>query len=381
MFKIHQRYLAATFIPPFVLASAIFVLFLLTFYLLRFTTLLVNKGVTWDSFLLLTAHMGLMLFPFAIPLATLLACIYTLNKLSEDSEIVAMRAFGVSKVGLFLPFLIIGLLVAGVLFSLNKNIIPFSTREVRNTQIKFASNAMLKQIKAEEFFGEIPGLTLYASGISEDGRQMKKLMIFKKDIKLNQEEIIMAEEGSLVGGKDTIADLMIELKRGSIVRRNLGKGDVEKISFQRYLFPPFEKAPSFGLINRAYMRGNESLKKEIGRVKKNYEKSLKTGKNIEGRRRDYHTNLLAYYQRFNTPLVVLACILLGFSVGIKNGRGKDKNSALLAIGVFLPYYGLFFWLLSESKKGALWPSVAIFGPTILFFLAGYWFYRRMDWVS
>ncbi|RLA60035.1 MAG: hypothetical protein DRQ89_13345 [Epsilonproteobacteria bacterium] len=381
MFKIHQRYLAATFIPPFVLAVAFFVVFLLTFYLLRFTELLVNKGVGWNAFLLLLAHMGIMFLPLAMPIAVLLATIYTLNKLSEDSEIVAMRAFGVSREKLFAPFLVLGLLIAGTLFSLNKNIIPFSHREVRNTQMKLASSAMLKQIKAEAFFGDIPGLVLYASSVSEDGRKMKDLFLLMQNKKTKEEQIIFAKEGALIGGKETIADLKIELKRGSIVRRNKEKVDIEKISFKRYLFPPFDKIPTFGVLNKASMKSNESLKKELLRVEKIYQKSLKTKKNISGKRKTYHSNLIEYYWRFNTPLVVLACILLGFSVGIKNGRGKDKNSSFLALIVLIPYYILFFTSISQAKHGVLWPSVAVFGPTILFFLAGLWFYRRMDWVN
>jgi len=178
-----------------------------------------------------------------------------------------------------------------------------------------------------------------------------------------------------------VAELMIELKEGTIVRSDVEKGDLQKISFDKYTFPAFDKIPGFGSYNKASTKSTRDLKKEIKRVKANYEKSLITGKNINGIRKNYHANLLEYYWRFNTPLAIMGCILLGFGVGIKSGRGKERNSALLALMVLIPYYGLFFWGLSLSKNGWLYPSVATFLPTAIFLGAGYWFYRRMDWVS
>ncbi|TDJ03661.1 MAG: YjgP/YjgQ family permease [Deltaproteobacteria bacterium] len=381
MFKIYQRYLAATFIPPFVMASAFFVFFLMTFQFFRFTPYIVAKGVDWNSLLHLLAYMGLMFLPFAMPLAVLLATIYTLNKLSEDSEIVAMRAFGASKERLFMPFLVLGLLIAGTLFSLNRQVIPFAKREVRNSLIKFASSAMLNRIRPAEFFADIPGLTIYASSVSEDGRDMSNLFLFMKDKKTGEEKIIFSKGGALVGGKNNIADLKIELTKGSIVRLGEKTGDLEKISFDKYTFPAFKKVPGFGSYNKASVKSNKDLRKEIKRTEVIYKERLKTGKDIEGKRKDYHVNLLEYWSRFNTPLVILGCIFLGFGVGIKNGRGKDKNSALLAMMVLIPYYALFFWGISLAKNGPLWPSVAVFVPTLFFFVAGYWFYRRMDWVN
>jgi lipopolysaccharide export system permease protein len=381
MFKIHQRYLAATFIPPFVLATTFFVVFLMTFNFFKFTPYVVTKGVDWSSILLLMAYMGLMILPFAMPLAVLLATVYTLNKLSEDSEIVAMRAFGVSKEKLFMPFLVLGILIAGTMFSLNREVVPFAKREVRNSLLKFASKAMLNQIRPEEFFDDIPGLTLYASTVSEDGRTMKDLFLYMKDKKTKEEKVIFSKEGSLKGGKKNLASLMIELKEGTIIRNDVEKGDLQKISFDKYTFPAFDKIPGFGSYNKASTRSMRDLRKEIKRNKADYEKSKISGKDINGKRKAYHVNLLEYWGRFNTPLAIMGCILLGFGVGIKTGRGKEKNSALLALMVLLPFYGLFFWGLSLSKNGWLYPSVATFLPTAIFLGAGYWFYRRMDWVS
>src|SRR5690606_17243827 len=107
-----QRYLAINFVPPFLVACAFFVTFLLTSQLFRLTSIVVNKGVEFWSVLELFGHIAISFLPMAVPLSALFATIMTLNKLSEDSEIVAMRSFGIEKSQLFKPFLILACVIA-----------------------------------------------------------------------------------------------------------------------------------------------------------------------------------------------------------------------------------------------------------------------------
>ena len=123
MLRTIQRYLASNFIPPFVLSASFFVAFLLTFQLFRIIRIVTNKGVEFMVVLELVGHIAVSFLPMAIPLSALFATIYTMNKLSEDSEIVAMRSFGLKKTTLFLPLLFCGIFIAISIFVLNRNLI------------------------------------------------------------------------------------------------------------------------------------------------------------------------------------------------------------------------------------------------------------------
>jgi lipopolysaccharide export system permease protein len=59
-----------------------------------------------------------------IPMAMLLATLIALGRLSGQSEIIAMRAGGLSFFRLTLPILIVGLLVSGFHFYLNESVVP-----------------------------------------------------------------------------------------------------------------------------------------------------------------------------------------------------------------------------------------------------------------
>ena len=92
MLKVYQRYLAASFIPPFLISLVFFVSFLLTFQLFRITKILINKAVEVQAVFELVGHIALSFLPLAIPISAYFATIFTLNRLSEDSEVIALRS-------------------------------------------------------------------------------------------------------------------------------------------------------------------------------------------------------------------------------------------------------------------------------------------------
>ena len=124
MLKVTTRYLAANFIPPFMIGFVFFVAFLITFYMFRIISLIVTKGIEIGTVLEMVANLSVSFFPLAAPLAVFFATIYTLNSLSDDSEIIAMRSFGMTKFRIYLPFLVISLLIGGTIFALNSVYIP-----------------------------------------------------------------------------------------------------------------------------------------------------------------------------------------------------------------------------------------------------------------
>ncbi len=371
MFKIYQRYLSSIFIPPFLLGTVFFSVFLLIFQIFRFIKYLVAKDIAIFEIFFLVGNMALFFLPMAIPLAALLATIYSLGRLSDDSEIVALRSLGTSRGKLFLPFFILSLLIAATLFSLNSKLIPASNFIVRNTFERIASKSVLGQIRPEEFFTDIPGITLFSEKVEDGGLKLKKLFIFVENER--EEKMVFAKEG-ILRNTDDLANFEIELIDGNILRKNpADKSALEKILFKKYKFPPFEESPSVSMVTRDSMLSNEELRKLIA------EKKSKL-KNQEDKISLYRTQL-DYYSRFISPLQVILFVLLGFSLGIK-GNGRESKSVagpvILVVGVYIV---LFFFGISLAKKAILLPVLATFGPTFLLALACLYFYKRMNWVS
>ena len=383
-----QRYLASHFIAPFVLATSFFVIFLLTFQLFRLVRIVTNKGVDPMAIFELMGHIAISFLPMAVPLSALFASIYTLNKLSEDSEIVAMRSFGLEKSTLITPFVVLGIFIAGMIFVLNRNLIPHSKTQFKNTIIRLSSQGNMTDIKSGQFFTEIPDVTLFAEKVSGGGTKLQDVFILQN--KKNIEQIIFAKRGALIKqpvGKLRTPTLRLHLEEGNIVKVD-GDKTVEKILFAEYDFPVVSGGVLPGFVTKDSMRSNAELIKVIDERKKRLEEfALKS--ELSGEETSEKNNILSnlpkteleYWSRFNTPLQVLLFIFLGFSLGIKKGRGKTKNSGSLGLFFLLGYYVLFFSGVSLARKGNVPAFVVIYLPTLLSLLLGARLYQKLDWQS
>jgi lipopolysaccharide export system permease protein len=369
MRRILERYLAVHFIIPFVIAMLFFVVFLLTFQLFRIIKMVISKGVEWSAILSIVVDIAISFLPMAIPLSCFFAVIYIMGKMSEDSEIVAMRSFGMTKNQIFRPFLLLGALIAVTIFVLNANIVPLAKKEFTNTTIRLTSRGMLNDIRAGRFFMDIPGVTLFVEKYKEE--QMQGIMIQSYGRVNDEERIIFAKTGILV--KEDIKHewdiprLRMHLSNGNIVKINNERQRMEKILFQEYDFPLMEtEAPGF--ITKDSMRTNRELFS-----------ILKKGP-AEGKKdRSFIKSELELGERIKTPLECILFILLGFCLGIKKARGRAKDKGIMILGVLALYYTFYFVGVTFAQKGTLHPYLVSVLPFIIFMVLGLKFYRRLDW--
>jgi lipopolysaccharide export system permease protein len=373
MGKLIQRYLGAHFVAPFVVSTSFFVGFLLTFQLFRITKIVINKGVDISTVLELVAHIAISFLPMAIPLSALFATIYTLNKLSEDSEIVAIRSFGNSKFTIFKPFLILGIIISAMVFALNLELIPYSKRIFKNTIIQLTSRGLLNDIRAGQFFTEIPNITLFAENVTNGGKKLEDVFIQVQNKKLNDEKTIFARKGVLLkqsGDLFSGSTMRLHLKQGNITKVFKDSSDVEKILFEEYDFPIVSGDIAPGLVTKDSMRTSREL----------YDLIIEK-ENTNADARSLVKTKLEFWSRINTPFQCLLFIFLGFSLGIKKGRGQTKNSSLMGMLVLIFYYSLFFTGVSFSRKGIIPPLLAVALPTILLSIFASKTYKDLDWAG
>ncbi len=390
MFSIAQRYLAYHFISPFLISCFFFVGFLLTFQLFRILEIVINKGVEFWTVVELTAHIAISFLPTAIPLSVLIATIYTLNKLCEDSEIVAMRSFGLTKGKLFYPFFILALAIGLGIFSLNKSLIPTSQTKFKNTIVKLTSRGMLADISSEDFFTDIPGVILFADKVKEGGGQLFGVFIHINNS--SGQQTISAERGALIkqySGDLNIPSIRLHLTNGNITKTgNVNSGGLENIHFEEYDFPLLSNNFQPGFVARDSMRSSRELwslmkKREIKLKDFSQKKSL-SGHEVRERNEILRVKAkteLEYWTRMNTPFQVITFILIGFSLGIKKGRGKNRNTGAISFGVLIAYYILFFLGVSLAQKGSLPTELVAFVPTVIILAIAIYFYKKLDWQS
>src|SRR6056297_2307690 len=102
---IFQRAALATLVTLGSLAGVVWVI-----QALRGIDIITNKGQTLVAYLLLTTLAVPALLQAIVPLALLIACVYAINTLNANTELVVMNASGASNWVLAKPLILVGLI-------------------------------------------------------------------------------------------------------------------------------------------------------------------------------------------------------------------------------------------------------------------------------
>ena len=372
-----QRYLAAQFIMPLVLSTVFFICFLLTFELFRLTELLVTRDISLWFIAGLIGNIALTFVPLSLPIAVFFSTIYCLNRLSADSEYIAMRAAGITKERILVPILLVAMLLSASVYHLNQNLIPHSNKEFKRKVNYLTSSGLLAGIRPGQFFTLIPGLTLFAAKSTKYGRNLEEVFLQIKDHKTNDERVIFAAKGELIFERDAtslIEKLTLTLLDGNIIGQN-HKNEMEKIIFSKYIFPVSQSQFQERFSIKETMLTSKELE---GVLKMSYEEAEKV---YRFNKKEFFNAKYEYWARKNGALVILVFCFLGFTLGVTGTRGKSKNSGFIGILCLIGYYGLFFSLVSLANKGKIPVQLAVFFPASFMALLGAWFYRKLDWQS
>jgi lipopolysaccharide export system permease protein len=371
-----QRYLAAQFILPLVVSTIFFICFLLTFELFRLTELLVTRDISVYFILGLLGNIALTFIPLSLPIAVFFSTIYCLNRLSSDSEYVAMRAAGLSKARILLPFLLVAGLLSISIYHINQNLIPHSNREFKRKLNYLTSSGLLAGIKPGQFFTDIPGVTLFSTRASKYGRELEEVFLHLKNNK-GSERVIFSKKGELLFERDssTLTEkLTLNLYDGNIVGQK-GWQDVEKINFSKYVFP----------ISQSQFKDRFSLKETMltsSELEKVIKMSFEEAERVYNfNKKEFINSRYEYWARKNGALIISVFCFLGFCLGISGTRGKSKNAGFVGIIGLIVYYGLFFFLVGLGNKQKIPIQLAVFTPSAVMAILGIWFYKKLDWQS
>jgi lipopolysaccharide export system permease protein len=325
----------------------------------------------------LVANLALSFVPLALPIAVFFSTIYCLNRLSSDSEYIAMRAAGLTKEKILLPFLLVAALLATSVYQLNQNFIPHSNKEFKRKVNYLTSSGLLAGIKSGQFFNLIPGLTLFTTRSTKYGRSLEEVFLQIKDKKTNDDRVIFAARGELIFERDPnslIEKLTLILFNGNIIGQN-DKNEIEKILFTKYIFPISQSQFQDRFSVKETMLSSNELKQVLSMTFKEAETLYKFTK------KDFFNAKYEYWNRKNGALIIFVFCFLGFSLGITGTRGKGKNSAVIGILCLILYYGLFFSLVSMAKKDQVPVQLAVFFPASVMVMVSLWFYKKLDWQS
>ncbi len=351
------RYLLLELTGPFLFGLSLFSGVLLLDKVFDIIDLLVNKGVS----LALSVKIFTLFFPtvlsLSVPMSLLLACLLTFGRLSEDSEVTALRASGLSFVQILWPPLLLAAVLCALLTPFNTRWAPRSVSAFRTLYQEIANQDPLVKIEPGQFT-PLRNLRLYAGKVDRVQNLLRDVWIYQSSEGTTQR--VYAQTG--VARSDARA-FTLDLRDGQIERLSKAQPhDLVHIRFKHYtLQVPFAEVNDDHRRNLREFTSRELQRESLRR---------RAGGQPDGDiRAEYHL-------RYAISFAPLALALLGISLGMTLERGGRGVGFGAAVGVIFVYYVLLILGLNLAQKDAMPAVPALWMANAASLAAGAFLYRR-----
>lgn len=326
--------------------AAVFVTLALTFALwltqsLRLLDYLVNRGLPASQFFELILLLLPKFLAVTLSIGTVIGALFVFNKLTQDSEIVVMRAAGMSSLQLARSTIWLGVGAMVILYALTLYFMPLANRNFKDMQLD-ARHSYISALIQEGVFNSVgKQVMVYVRGRDEEGALVDLLLHDQRD--RDRPVTLTAERGALV--RDGDEGLRVLLLRGTRQEIDRKTGEISMLSFDQYTVD----LASFTSGRRE--RGRSPEERFLSELLYPTQADLEQ----EGRREELLAEL---HQRLTMPLYPLSFTLIGL-VALVTGNFSRRSQpwriaiAVAAIGT-LQGLGLAVEDIT-SRAGDTWP--------------------------
>jgi lipopolysaccharide export system permease protein len=343
--KLIVKYITSELVPVFLLGLVIFISILIMFQAFRLSEYVFVYGASVSVMLKMVMYFIMGFLPILIPVALLFCVLMTYGRLSNDSEIVAMKALGLSTIDLVWPGLIVGVIAALLSLQLSFRWAPHGERNAQALRTDLIQNrpglAIQEGVFAEGFFD----MVVYAREVNSTSGLLKKVFIYDERDPASP-LTVLAKEGQIVRTKtDTGPSVFLHLKSGSIHRSN--EPLYTKIDFENYDINIFDGQKLERGDDRQAPNGMDSdeLKTAIENSKPGSPERI--------------TFNMEWHRRWALSLACMIFALLGLSFGIHHDRRSARGGgAVISVAVVVIYWILFIAADSIARNGYLPPYLA-----------------------
>jgi LPS export ABC transporter permease LptG len=291
----------------------------------------------------------------ALPLATLLALLYSLAAMSRANEIISMLGAGLSVVRILAPLMLVGVLLTGVTAYFNYEGAPHATgmKKIIVGDIKRGKKSD-KSIKNHLFRNREDLRTWFVSRMSLRGERIQNLQIVQQNSSgdISKQWYAHVAEFDPLTTQWTLRGVKyVEMDpKGDIVKNEMS----DKLVVVGWSETPWRIASS--MLNADYLSVPEL---------RDY---LKYNADFpENRLAAYRTQL---YYRWALPTVCFLVVFVAAPCGIVFSRRGVLGGVALAIGLFFSLVFLSSLFVALGKGGRVSPFTAAWGPMIAFFATG-----------
>ena len=350
MLRILDRYILKEVTPSFLLGIGVFTFVLLLNEILRLAQRLVTQSATASE----TAGILFNLLPsvlcLTIPMGFLLGVLIAFGRLSADSEIVAMRASGVSLYRLLFPVLVtaaIGWLATSHLII---SVLPDSNQRVRQLLFQVMTSQAGTEVRPRVFYDRLFPNVMFLVMDTPTGAEYWQDVILADLATPDSPRVTFAEEGRLLidRGERTVT---FYLKNAELHQASQTEPDDYQRQVSSEIWLPLPASSFFPPEDFDVPRGAREL--GLAQLQTAY---AETGLPV------YLTEV---HKKFSIPFACFVFGVLGLALGIRNRRDGRSWGFVASLSILFVYYVLIDVGESMANNGRLSPLLGMWAANLI----------------
>ena len=416
------RYILKEHIGPFFFGLAIITFVLIMDFLLELLNLIIGKGVglmiVLQAFVLNLSWM----LALSIPMAVLVSTLMAFGRLSQDNEITALKASGVSLYRIvFSPLLFSLILTLGLIY-FNDKILPEANHKARILMSELHQIKPTLILKENRFIDEIPGYHILIKKINPRSNEISDITIYEK-VEGPFPRTILAQKGKIEFSQDR-STLILNLEKGEVHEADQNEpGRYRRISFEKQtIYIPnvegkfiqagsdyrTDREMNIRMMSDQVRNIQNSMSSELNNLNKLaedkisevfgrktvpssgqtstsdqkilsdlfyrnqsffYQLQMET-QNLYSQEKDQNSYLVEIHKKYSIPFACLVFILIGAPLGVMARRGNMAVGLGLSLAFFVLYWAFLIGGEELADRLYISPFWAMWSANILLALAG-----------
>ncbi|MBQ6135913.1 MAG: LptF/LptG family permease [Kiritimatiellae bacterium] len=297
-------------------------------------------------------------FMWLAPAALMLGTLYTMWNFCRHSEIVAMRASGISFIAIVKPLLCVAGLMAAFVAWVNECYVPAQAQWAKTLRDERFDLKKVERVDNIVYCSPKTGRTWTVDGVEDDeGRRLLDVKVTEDGPDGRRIRSVTAASAEYLDGEWWFSGATVRHYDAGGRERPSPTPALDALPVR--VFPEFRDRPSDILLQNRQWSYN-SVRGKLRFIRSHRDLTPE-------QRRKFTYNAWA---QIMAPFACIVITLFAIPAGIASGRQSVFRGILGAIGMFFAFYGLTIGCMVAANSGWIPPIPAAILPDVVFLLLG-----------
>lgn len=364
--KLTDRYVLKEILAPTIVAFGVYTGFMLVRGLVQFSALLLQSTSPLADLGRVLAFSAPHIVVLTIPVAFLLGILVGVGRLSQDSELVALRASGIDLLGLYRPIAVLAVLLALLTGFVMVFVLPRTNQVVSGMRLQLSTFLIAQRIQPGVFSPEVAGRRIFVEKASADRRTLEGLIVSDVSNPADGERLTIARRGALeLEQEEGRLWLRLEDAVTHHTARDARAYDRASYRTQRLLLDDTNPKERFENTRPDKQLREMTVPELVRRAQTTPDPTLARLSWIE------------IHKKFSFPAACLVFGLVALPLGVVNRRGGRAAGFAISTAIVVGYYLLYASGEAWAIRGTVTPFLAMWLPNILLVVVGLWGISRV----